>query len=29
MLSQMHQNAEAVLKGARGSLPRPRPRVNA
>jgi hypothetical protein len=29
MLSEMHQNAEAVLKGARGSLPRPRPRVNA
>lgn len=29
MLQAMHQNAEDVLKGARGSLPRPRPRVNA
>jgi hypothetical protein len=29
MLQEMHQNAEDVLKGARGSLPRPRPRVNA
>jgi len=29
MLQEMHQNAEAVLKGSRGSLPRPRPRVNA
>jgi hypothetical protein len=29
MLSEMHANAEQVLKGARGSLPRPRPRVNA
>jgi hypothetical protein len=29
MLREMHQNAEAVLKGARGALPRPRPRVGA
>lgn len=29
LLREMHQNVEDVLKGARGSLPRPRPRVNA
>jgi hypothetical protein len=29
MLSEMHQNAEQVLKGARGSRPLPRPRINA